>query len=390
MVKEKGRPLTATFVKTVTRPGRYGDGRGSQGLSLLVKESLTGRWSKTWSQRLRRSDGRPYSIGLGAFPRVTLAEARSKALENVRLIDAGQDPRAGRVSLIPTFADAAEAVVTLHAPTWRGRNADLWRASLRDHAFPTLGKMRVDAITSGDVMRTLEPIWTTKATTAQKVRQRISGIMNWAIAQGYRQDNPAGAALGAALPKGGQERQHHRAVDHSEICNVLSTVRESMAWAGTKLLAEWLALTATRSGEARSARWDEIDLEAAIWTIPAERQKSGREHRVPLSGMALEVLEQAAALRDSSGLVFPSSTGRLTGDTTLRKLFRSLDIGMVPHGFRSIFRSWCGDSGEPRELAEMALAHQIGSSVEQSYNRTDLLARRRELMERWAEYVRPG
>ena len=381
------RPLSATFVKTVTKPGRYGDGRGGHGLSLLVKPTTTGRVSRTWAQRLR-IDGKPVSLGLGSFPVVTLAEARAKALANARGVAQGKDPR-GAVTSVPTFRDAVDRVIVLHRATWKGggKSAAQWQASLDAYAMPRLGNKPVDRITTADVMAVLMPIWNEKRETARRVRQRMSAIFKWAVAQGYREDNPAGDAIGAALPKGGAQREHQRALVHDDVAGALRTIRGTGAWPATKLAVEYVALTACRSGEVRGAKWCEIDLEGPTWLIPAERMKAGKEHRVPLSGRALTVLNEARALIGSTGLIFPSVTGRMLSDSTLSKLLRESGINAVPHGFRSSFRDWCGDTGVDREVAEASLAHVVRNQVEAAYARSDLLERRRVVMQKWADYL---
>ena len=224
--------LSATFVKTISIPGRYGDGRGGFGLSLLVKPSSVGGLAKSWAQRVRIG-GRPNNLGLGSYPLVTLAEARAKALQNARAIAQGRDPRTGG---IPTFADAAERVIALHEPTWRNgaRSAEIWRSSLRTYAFPKLGKLTVDKITTAHVLAVLVPHWTEKRETMRRVRQRIGAIMKWSVAEGYREDNPAGDAIAAALPKNGQHKQHQRALPHGEVAAALRTVRESGRVAGNQ------------------------------------------------------------------------------------------------------------------------------------------------------------
>ena len=384
---ERPKTLSATFVRTITRPGRYGDGRGGFGLSLLVKPRDNGRLSKTWCQRLR-IDGRLTNIGLGPYPLVTLKEARDKALDNRRAVEKGGDPRQQRVSNdVPTFAEAAEAVIKIHAETWKkgGRSEEIWRASLHDYA----GKLEpkpVDRITTSDVLGVLTPIWSSKRVTAKRVRQRISQIIKWAIAEGHRGDNPAGDAIEAALPKHEAGQVHHQALPHAEVGAALRTIRESGAAPGTRLALEFLVLTASRSQEVRGARWAEID--GATWTIPAERMKKGREHRVPLSSRALEVLAEARQLTDGSDLVFPSSRGGNQSDGTLSQLVKKLEIKAVPHGFRSSFRDWAAEcSTAPREVCELALAHVNDDRTEAAYRRSDLFEKRRELMEDWAAYL---
>lgn len=378
--------LTAAFVKTINRAGRYGDGWGGHGLSLLVKSGSTGRWTKSWSQRLR-IDGVPFNVGLGSYPVVTLSQARAKALANRRAVELGEDPRKRKEKAL-TFAEAVERVIALHEKSWtNSKSAAQWRSSLGTYAVPRLGRLPVHGVRGQDIMEVLEPIWSTRPETARRVKQRISAVMRWAISQGLRQDDPT-SALGMALPRNGTVKQHHRALPHAQVRDVLGRVQESSAWEGTKLALTFLALTATRSGEVRLARWEEVDRDAATWTIPGERMKSRRPHRVPLSKAALLVLDQAREIEDGSGLLFSSATrsGKPLSDSTLSKLLRELGMAMVPHGLRSSFRDWCGETGVPRELAEWSLAHVV-KGVEGAYARSDLLERRRPLMEAWSQYV---
>ena len=380
--------LSATFVKTVNVPGRYGDGRGGLGLTLLVKPSPRRGCRKSWGQSVR-INGRKTTLGLGTYPVVTLAMARQRALDNARALAQGRDPRRASQG-VPTFARAAETVLALHAESWKpgSRSEETWRASMRDYALPRLGRLRVDAVTTGDVMAVLRPIWSTKRETARRLRQRIGAVMKWAVAQGYRVDNPAGDAIAAALPRAGARIVHRPALPHAEVGAALARVRGSGAYRGLVLAFEFLVLTAARSGEVRGARWDEIDRGAAVWTVPAARMKAGREHRVPLSDRALAVLDQARGLADGAGLAFPSETGRVPSQSGMSKLLRQLDIAAVPHGFRSSFRDWAAECTDaPREVCELALAHVNGDRVEAAYRRSDLFERRRDLMQRWADYL---
>ena len=381
---KRPRTLSAAFVRTAIRPGRYGDGRGGFGLSLLVKPTANGRTSRTWSQRLRIA-GKPFNIGLGQYPLLTLSEARAAALSNARSVKQGRDPRARQM---PTFAEAVEKVIALHEPTWTGaRSAQNWRSSLRDYVIPLLGHLPVSDVTTAHVLAVLVPIWTTKPTTARLVRQRIGAVMKWAVAAGYRGDNPAGDAIGAALPKSNGVKKHMLALPHGEVTAAFARVRASGAWIGAKLALEFVVLTAARSGEVRLATWDEIDLDDAEWTVPAERMKAKRAHRVPLSPRAIEILREARTLGDGAGIVFPSVRGKALADSVLSALLRDLRVPGVVHGFRSSFRDWAGDAGQPRELAEAALAHVIPNAVEAAYARSDLFERRRQLMVDWATYI---
>lgn len=216
--------------------------------------------------------------------------------------------------------------------------------------------------------------------------------MKWAVAHGYRFDNPAGDAIAQALPRNDGKRRHHRAIPHQEVRAAVEAVRASGAFMATKLAFEFLVLTAARSGEDRGATIDEVDAEARMWTIPGSRMKAGREHRVPLTDRALEIVREARRLRDDSGLVFSSNRrGKPLSDMTLTKLLKDLGINATVHGFRSSFRDWCGECANvPREIAEAALAHAVGNQTESAYARSDLFERRRVLMESWSRYLGNG
>ena len=289
---------------------------------------------------------------------------------------------------MPTFADAVKQVLAIHAATWRdgGKSEAQWRASLRDYAMDRLGGRRVDRITTGEVLAVLTPIWNEKRETARRVRQRIGAVMKWAIAAGYRSDNPAGDAIGEALPTNGHKATHYKALRHQDLAAALVRIRASKALLASVQALDFLALTACRSGEVRGARWAEIDIEEKTWTVPASRMKAAVEHRVPLSDGALAVLAQARELFDGSGLVFPAPTGRPLSDSTLSKLLRENNVNCVPHGIRSSFRDWAAESGHSREIAEAALAHVV-HGVEGAYFRSDLFRARAELMQAWSDYL---
>ena len=396
--KHQTNRLSAQKVRTAP-PGFYCDG---QGLNLRVDPSGARRWVQRLVIR-----GKPRTLGLGGYPLVSLKEAREKALANRKMARAGGDPLAEkrRAQGIPTFAEAAAKVIELHRPSWSSaRSAAQWQASLRDYVLPQIGARQVDQITTADVMEVLLPIWSDKPETARRVRQRISTIIKWVITQGYRLDNPAGETLGAALPKQNGIKTHHRALAHAEVAAAIAAVQASEAYLGTKLCFEFLVLTACRSGEVRLATWAEINLDTATWTIPPERMKAKREHRVPLPGRAVEILLEGQQLANDeesqkdetgphtqtngSGLVFPSPTGRPLSDNTISKLLRDLKIPAVPHGFRSSFRDWAAEcTNAPREVMEAALAHIIKDKAEAAYARSDLFERRRRLMNQWADYL---
>lgn len=373
--------LTAAFVKHVQRPGKYYD---RHGLVLRVRPTGSKQWIWRGTVRGRRRD-----LGLGGFPYTSLREARLKAFEYRKIARNGEDPR-GHGRKAPTFREAADKVIAIHGAGWRpgSKSESQWRASLRDYAMPHLADKGVDEITTADVMAVLLPIWSSKAETARRVRHRISAVMNWAVAKGYRPDDPGGGVLSAALPKQKSRVRHHRALPHLEVAAALDTVQASGAAATTKLAFRFLVLTAGRSAEVRHAVWKEIDLRRAVWTVSAERMKTGRRHRVPLSCAALDILASAKRFNERSELIFPSPIRRgALSPVTLAKLLRDLRIDAVPHGFRTSFRMWCGDTGVAREVAEAALAHTIRNPVEAAYARGDLFGRRREVMEAWANYL---
>ncbi|MXW09596.1 MAG: tyrosine-type recombinase/integrase [Gammaproteobacteria bacterium] len=381
---KRPRTLTAAFVRTVGRPGVYGDGRGGRGLSLRVYRTANGRITKTWRQRVR-IDGRLTSIGLGPYPEVTLADAREKAMDNSRRVLRGRDPR-GRG--VPTFAEAARRTIELHRDSWKAGSPlpQQWESTFRLHAAPLLDT-QVDRITSADVLACLGPIWNSMPTAARKAKHRIAAVFRWSIGRNYRRDNPVDRAV-AALPKpNGGAASHHRALPHGEIAAALRSIRRVGGGSPAGLCAELIVLTAVRPGEARGALWDEIDMDAATWTIPAERMKAGREFAVPLSTGALDVLGNARKLSDKSPLVFPSRTGRALAPKTVSRVLQIAGVGSTLHGFRSSARSWMAETGVPAEVAEACLAHVPRSRVVQAYQRSDLLERRAEVVQAWSDYL---
>lgn len=380
--KRPEKALSAAFVRTVSKQGKYTDGHG-----LFLKVDASG--AKRWVQRIMIR-GKRSEIGLGAASLVSLADAREQALENRKLARSGGDPlqikRTAKALL--TFEEAARKVHKIHEPNWRNKkHAAQFLATLETYTFPRMGKLKVSEVTTADVLAVLQPIWLEKPETAKRVRQRIGTVMKWAVANGWRQDNPA-EAISQALPKQKQPVKHRKSLPYGEVSGCLEVVRASRAYDATKLALEFVVLTACRSGEARLADWSEIDLENAEWTIPAQRMKANKEHRVPLSGRALEVLEAARALGDGTGLVFPSVTGKALSDMTLSKLVKELGYAVDVHGFRTSFKTWCQErTTTPREVSEAALAHTIQNKAEAAYARSDLFEKRRALMERWAGYV---
>ena len=311
---ERPYRLSARFVETIKEPGWYGDGRGSGGLSLRVKRTARGHLAKSWGQRIT-VDGRPRNLGLGSWPHVSLAEARQKCVLNLLARQRGELVT-GRKRSFPTFEQAVEKVIAIHSAGWKdgSRSEKDWRATLRDYAMPRLGRLRVDRIKAPDVMAVLLPIWNEKRVTARRVRQRISAVMLWAIAQGYREDNPAGAAVGAALPKNGIRPQHLAALPYAEVAGAIATVRGCGAYPAAVLAFEFLVLTACRSGEVRRARWDEFDLEAREWRIPAARMKTNRSTGFRCPGGPWRCWRRRRRSRTAPGWCSPRSVAaRSTG-----------------------------------------------------------------------------
>ncbi len=385
-IRRPAKGLTAAFVRSVKEPGKYFDGNG-----LYLRVAPSG--SRQWVQRIVIRDKR-CEIGLGGADLVTLAEAREAALENRRMARSGDDPlQARRIAAgIPTFEEAAGKVHEASKPTWRnGKHSADFINSLTTYAFPVIGTRKINEIMSADILAVLERenFWTTKPETARRVKQRLGTVLKWAIAKGYRTDNPAeAAAKGLAKHDRKSQRTHRKALPYNEVPGCIEGVKGSRAWAATKLALEFLILTAARSGEVRGATWSEIDMKTARWTIPASRMKMKEPHVVPLSPRALEVLKEAESLRDPSGLVFPSMRGKVLSDMTLSKLIRELGFDVHVHGMRTSFRTWAQEQTNfPFEVCEAALAHRIGDSVSQAYARSNVYAKREKLMAAWSSYL---
>jgi integrase len=374
--------LTATAVKAANAPGRYGDG---DGLFLLVGKS----GGKSWMVRVQK-DGRRRDIGLGSASKVSLALARDRARAVRSQVEVGIDPVAERrkAAGIPSFREAAAAVHAEHKRGWKnGKHRAQWLATLEAYAFPAFGDWSVAEVDAPAVRDALAAIWLTKRETAKRLRQRIVTVIDWAVAKGYRDGPLAMAVIDKALPKQRAKPKHHAALPYAELPAFMTALRarESMG----RLALEAVILTAARSGEVRLATWDELDLEAGTWTIPAERMKAGREHVVPLPPQAVRLLERMKAhRRGDSDLVFPGSKrGKPLSDMTLTKVCRDMGIDAVPHGFRSTFRDWVAEQTSwPAELAEAALAHVISDKTVAAYQRGSMLEKRRELMVAWASY----
>ena len=377
--------LTPLKVNALDTPGRYADGNG---LYLVVDEGKAKRWILRTLVHGKRRD-----MGLGSLQLVSLAEARKRAATYRLAARDGRDPIAERRQAnrnVLSFKEAAEAVHASHSKGWKNpKHRDQWINTLTEYALPELGSKRVNAIDTSDVLRVLTPIWLEKPETARRVRQRIRTVLDWAKAAGHRAgDNPVDA-VGKGLPKQTDQPEHHAALPYAAVPAFVESLRASTAGESAKLAFEFLILTATRTGEVIGARWSEIDTKTKTWTIPKERMKAKREHRVPLSGRCLEILEAAADL-GGNPCVFP---GRdvdiaLSNMVFLMHLRRMEHADITPHGFRSAFRDWTAEQTSfPREVCEAALAHANKDRVEAAYLRSDLFEQRRALMGQWATFA---
>ncbi len=365
--------------------GKHGDGGG-----LWLRVRANG--SRAWLFRYTRN-GRVREAGLGPLDSVPLADARKRAQEARRMLAKGKDPiverRAQRRA--PTFREAAAAYIDAHEAGWRNpKHRQQWRNTLNTYAAPVIGDLPVDEVRTPDVLRVLEPIWRTKVETASRLRGRIEKVLDWAAAQGFcSRENPARwrGHLDALLPAPSKMKrvQHHAALDWREVPAFVVKLHAQLGIAARAL--EFAIMTAARSGEVRGATWEEIDLDASTWTVPVDRMKSEKEHRVPLSDEAVRLLRDLPRFEGSSFL-FPSPrTGRPLSDAALGKVLKDMGLGVTAHGFRSSFRDWAAEStGFPNHVCEQALAHSIGDRVEAAYRRGDLFEKRRRLMESWSTY----
>ena len=395
MPAKKTNALSAAQVQKLAAPGSYADGIG-----LMLK--IDDRGNKRWFQRVT-VNGKRHNLGLGRYPATTLAAAREISADNYRAIQSGRDivtekqqakeeakATAALTPTVPTFREAAAQVIELRRPTWSNpKHAAQWTSTLETYAYPFIGDMDVDSVTAADVLAALRPIWTSKPETAARLRQRMEAVFDWAVANGWRLDNPAGKALLKVLPNTKGLKEHHRALDYGEVPAALRKVRLSPSHTLTRLAFEFMVLCASRSGEVRNAGWDEVDWEAETWTIPGSRMKTRKEHKVPLSRQALGVLRDAWDLTGGQGLIFPARrSGNALSDMAFNVLLRRQGVDAVPHGFRSSFRSWAAEcSGASWAACEAALAHNVGNGVEASYMRSDLFIQRRGLMQAWADYL---
>jgi integrase len=390
------KELSALAVSKLSGDGAYAVG-GVPGLHLQIIGA-----SRVWVLRFMVLKKRR-RMGLGSFPQVSLAKARELAREAHTKGRAGIDPiderrlnqqtaAAAAVKSL-TFSKAIERYIASHQSSWKNpKHHQQWENTLSQYAEPLLGQLKVSEITTAHVMQVLDPIWRTKTETASRLRGRMEQVLDWATVQGLRDGlNPARwrGHLDHLLPKPVRISpiKHHTAIPVEQAARSCAQIRMVQGM-GSKAL-QLLILTACRSGEVRGASWTEFDLVDRVWTIPPERMKAGKEHRVPLSDQAVALL-QAQPRIAGTDLVFPSSKLAMLSDMTLTAVMRRLKLDGVPHGWRSTFRDWAGESTSyPREVVEQALAHAVGNKVELAYRRRDMLEKRRTLMQDWSIFLLP-
>ena len=385
MAKHPERALSAARIRNL-KAGRYADGNG---LYLFCEPSGAKRWVLRTVIKGKRTE-----IGLGSARLISLAEAREEAARLRKLARRGGDPLAEKRAArrpTPTFEEAARRVHEAIAPTFRNpKHRAQWISSLEAYAFPVFGSRSVDAITAADVLAALSPIWISKPETARRVRQRLRAVFDWAKAAGFRSgDNPVDG-IARALPKIAPRKNHFAALPYAEVPGFIQALRASRSGELVKLAFEFLILTAARTGEVLRATWDEINLDDAVWTIPAHRMKARHEHRVPLSSRCMEILRRARELAGGSLFVFPGrSPERPLSNMAFLMALRRLGCAVTTaHGFRSSFRDWAEErTAFKRSAIEAALAHQVADKVEGAYLRTTLPEERRRLMDAWAAFA---
>ncbi|MDC8787139.1 tyrosine-type recombinase/integrase [Roseateles koreensis] len=391
----KAKELSPLSVGRLTQPGHHAVG-GVAGLYLYVVES----GSRSWVLRVMVGSKRRH-IGLGGFPDVPLAQAKERARKARDEISLGIDPiarkreaasqlRAQQATAI-TFQTAAENYVSAHGETWKSaKHRAQWTSTLKNYAYPVIGDLQIQDVGQEQVLKILEPIWKTKNETASRLRGRLEVVLDWATVRKYRTgDNPARwkghLDKLLAAPSKIQKVEHHRALAIDAMPAFMVDLRKRDGISARAL--EFTILTAARSGEARGAIWAEIDKVAKVWTIPAERMKGGKEHRVPLTDAALQLIEKMPMVAGSD-FIFSAPRGGQLSDMSLTQVMRRMGVDAVPHGFRSTFRDWAGErTNHPREVAEQALAHVLENKVEAAYRRGDALEKRRALMKDWESFI---
>jgi integrase len=390
------KPLGALAVSKLAGEGYHAVGT-VPGLCLQISKAGARSWILRTTVAAKRRE-----IGLGAYPAITLQMAHQSARDKVEMVKAGHDPvdvrKATKSALTATQAKAftfktcALDYITAHEPSWSNlKHAQQWRNTLATYAYPVMGNMLVRDIDLSHVLAVIQPLWGVKTETATRVRSRIERVLDWAITKKYRDGlNPARLKgnLANLLPSARKVTpvKHHAALPVDDVADFMTKLR-LQAGIGARAL-EFLILTATRSSEARGATWAEIDFEAATWTIPAARMKSRKEHKVPLSQPAIDLLNALPRMTGAGDLVFVSPKNGQLSDMTLTAVTRRMQAPVVPHGFRSTFRDWVSEkTNYPNQVAEMALAHTIGDAVEAAYRRGDLFGKRIAMMNDWAKFL---
>lgn len=385
--------LTSIAVRNATRPGIYGDGRG---LSLIVRDG----GARIWSLRVKMPNGERRNFKIGNATIIGLADAREKAAQWRALAKEGIDPIATneREALASareaeraatTFEMAARQFIAENETVWKNaKHRQQWRNTLEQYVYPSIGRVPVADVRVRDVIDLLYPIWLLKPETARRVLQRICNILDYAAAKDWRDDGVSKGAIEKGLPRVKRKANHFAAVQYENAHAVVSALRNSPETMG-RLALEFTILTACRSGEVRGARWNEVDLQRKLWTVPADRMKAGVEHVVPLSAQAIALLDAMAVTKShDDSLIFPGLGGSALSDMTMGKAQKLIAPNTTVHGWRATFRTWVADKTSfTRDIAEKALAHTLDSKVEASYNRGDLLEKRRVLMQAWADYL---
>ncbi len=386
--------LTALGVEKQKRPGIYADGAG---LSLIITDAGVKRWELRLSVA-----GRRRQLGLGLYPSVSLESARRESSELRREYRYGARPFSGRRPIVQALPTNCQAMTFRQAfngyfemkeqQLSNPKHAAQWHSTMESYVFPTIGKRPIADVTASEVIDILKPIWNAKPETAKRVLQRMRAVFEAAIVRDDRKT--AAPTTGVKTVLGGRNRagqSHHAALPFAEVPEFIRNLHHQTGLPTTRLAFEFLILTATRSSEVREATWDELDLEAAVWTIPAQRMKARDPHIVPLSDRAISVLKTARSVDRENHFVFPGAKpGRPLSDMTLTKVLRSAGLGgrATAHGFRSSFKDWCAEVAQVRDdVSEAALAHKIPNKVRAAYLRTKFLDERRVLMQRWADYV---
>ena len=391
----KARELKPLAIAKLSKPGMHFAG-GVSGLALRI--SPTG--ARSWILRMMIGNKRR-DMGLGSYPEVSLAMAKELGTQKRLQVKDGLDPiedrknaqaqlKAEQASFV-SFKDAALQYIHTHRPGWKNaKHASQWHNTLETYAFPVLADLHVKDVDLDHVLQVIEPIWQTKTETASRVRNRIELVLDWAKARGSRAgDNPARwkGNLDALLPAKSKvaKVKHHAAMDWKDMNEFLQQLQKQKSVSAQAL--HFIILTSCRSGEARFATWDEVDLKGGVWTIPVERMKAGKEHRVPLSTSAKNLLKSLPNI-DGNHLLFPNNFGKPLSDMALTQLLRRMELECTVHGFRSTFRDWAGETTPfPREVIEHALAHKLQDKAEAAYARGDLFTKRTLLMAAWAEFL---